>query len=56
MATEYKMYTASALDLPAVSEALTKQAGDGWKLHTILPGDEVKGKLNTVLLVMERTV
>jgi len=55
MATEYQMYAASALDLPAVSEALTKQAGDGWKLHTILPGDEVKGKLNTVLLVMERT-
>lgn len=54
MATEYKMYTASALDLPAVSEALTKQAGDGWKLHTILPGDEVKGRLSTVLLVMER--
>jgi hypothetical protein len=55
MATEYRVNMASALDLPAVSEALTKQAAEGWKLHTILPGDEVKGKLRTVLVVMERT-
>jgi Domain of unknown function (DUF4177) len=55
VSTEYRVYTAAVHDLNAVSEALTKQAAEGWRVHSVLPMDETKGKLQSVLVVMERS-
>lgn len=55
MATEYAIYSAVATSLPAVSEALNSQAAEGWRLHSILPMDQAHGKLQVLLLVLERT-